>query len=154
MLIWKLLFLFMFDALKHFNFTEWQVNVFSRSIICFSSLHLHLSSLHLLSGCFSVRNVVPQPDGDSSKVKVKVRVNIHGILNVSSASLIEKLKGEAEDMQIEPEPLVQNEGRAEEQVRFWSPPGYTESCQCKKKTIFCVKGVWHMEKRCSILSWI
>uniref|UniRef100_A0A3B5LLI7 Heat shock protein 4 like n=1 Tax=Xiphophorus couchianus TaxID=32473 RepID=A0A3B5LLI7_9TELE len=54
-------------------------------------------------GCFSVQNVVPQPDGDSSKVKVKVRVNIHGILSVSSASLIEKLKGEAEDMQIEPD---------------------------------------------------
>uniref|UniRef100_A0A3B3YY33 Heat shock protein 4 like n=1 Tax=Poecilia mexicana TaxID=48701 RepID=A0A3B3YY33_9TELE len=67
-------------------------------------------------GCFSVQNVVPQPDGDSSKVKVKVRVNIHGILSVSSASLIEKLKGEAEDMQIESEPPAQNEGRAEEQV--------------------------------------
>ncbi|MEQ2286410.1 Heat shock 70 kDa protein 4L [Ameca splendens] len=69
-------------------------------------------------GCFSVRNVVPQPDGDSSKVKVKVRINIHGILSVSSASLIEKLKGEAEDMQIESEPPVQNEGRAEEQSKM------------------------------------
>ncbi|XP_043999594.1 heat shock 70 kDa protein 4L [Gambusia affinis] len=69
-------------------------------------------------GCFSVQNVVPQPDGDSSKVKVKVRVNIHGILSVSSASLIEKLKGEAEDMQIESEPLVQNEGRGEEQSKM------------------------------------
>uniref|UniRef100_A0A3Q2P6Y1 Heat shock protein family A (Hsp70) member 4 like n=1 Tax=Fundulus heteroclitus TaxID=8078 RepID=A0A3Q2P6Y1_FUNHE len=69
-------------------------------------------------GCFSVQNVVPQPDGDSSKVKVKVRVNIHGILSVSSASLIEKLKGEAEDMQIESEPPAQNEGRAEEQSKM------------------------------------
>ncbi|KAK5609755.1 Heat shock 70 kDa protein 4L [Crenichthys baileyi] len=69
-------------------------------------------------GCFSVQNVVPQPDGDSSKVKVKVRINIHGILSVSSASLIEKLKGEAEDMQIESEPPVQNEGRAEEQSKM------------------------------------
>uniref|UniRef100_A0A8C8DKF0 Heat shock protein 4 like n=1 Tax=Oryzias sinensis TaxID=183150 RepID=A0A8C8DKF0_9TELE len=66
-------------------------------------------------GCFSVQNVVPQPDGDSSKVKVKVRVNIHGIFSVSSASLIEKQKGEGEDMQIDSEPMVQNEGRAEEQ---------------------------------------
>lgn len=73
----------------------------------------------LLSGCFSVQNVVPQPDGDSSKVKVKVRVNIHGIFSVSSASLIEKQKGEGEDMQIDSEPMVQNEGRAEEQVS-WS----------------------------------
>uniref|UniRef100_A0AAQ5Y3J0 Heat shock protein 4 like n=1 Tax=Amphiprion ocellaris TaxID=80972 RepID=A0AAQ5Y3J0_AMPOC len=67
-------------------------------------------------GRFSVHNVVPQPDGDSSKVKVKVRVNVHGIFSVSSASLIEKQKGEGEDMQIDSEPLVQNEGRAEEQV--------------------------------------
>uniref|UniRef100_A0A3B5AE78 Heat shock protein family A (Hsp70) member 4 like n=1 Tax=Stegastes partitus TaxID=144197 RepID=A0A3B5AE78_9TELE len=67
-------------------------------------------------GCFSVQNVVPQPDGDSSKVKVKVRVNVHGIFSVSSASLIEKQKGEGEDMQIDSEPMVQNEGRAEEQV--------------------------------------
>lgn len=71
----------------------------------------------LSPGCFSVQNVVPQPDGDSSKVKVKVRVNIHGIFSVSSASLIEKLKGEGEEMQIESEPVLQNEGRAEEQVR-------------------------------------
>uniref|UniRef100_A0AAQ5X0M5 Heat shock protein 4 like n=1 Tax=Amphiprion ocellaris TaxID=80972 RepID=A0AAQ5X0M5_AMPOC len=60
-------------------------------------------------GRFSVHNVVPQPDGDSSKVKVKVRVNVHGIFSVSSASLIEKQKGEGEDMQIDSEPLVQNE---------------------------------------------
>uniref|UniRef100_A0A669BRG6 Heat shock protein family A (Hsp70) member 4 like n=1 Tax=Oreochromis niloticus TaxID=8128 RepID=A0A669BRG6_ORENI len=66
-------------------------------------------------GFFSVQNVVPQPDGDSSKVKVKVRVNIHGIFSVSSASLIEKQKGEGEDMQTDTEPVVQNESRAEEQ---------------------------------------
>uniref|UniRef100_A0A8C5E531 Heat shock protein 4 like n=1 Tax=Gouania willdenowi TaxID=441366 RepID=A0A8C5E531_GOUWI len=65
-------------------------------------------------GCFYVQNVVPQPDGDSSKIKVKVRVNVHGIFSVSSASLIEKQKGEGEDMQIESEPMVQNE----EQVKL------------------------------------
>lgn len=64
-----------------------------------------------------MQNVVPQPHGDSSKVKVKVRVNVHGIFSVSSASLIEKQKGEAEDMQIDSEPMVQNEGKPEEQVR-------------------------------------
>ncbi|XP_022077703.1 heat shock 70 kDa protein 4L isoform X2 [Acanthochromis polyacanthus] len=69
-------------------------------------------------GCFSVHNVVPQPDGDSSKVKVKVRVNVHGIFSVSSASLIEKQKGEGEDMQIDSEPMVQNEGRGEEQTKM------------------------------------
>ena len=64
-----------------------------------------------------MQNVVPQPDGDSSKVKVKVRVNVHGIFSVSSASLIEKQKGEADDVQMEMEPAVQNEGRPEDQVR-------------------------------------
>lgn len=58
--------------------------------------------------------MAPQPDGESSKVKVKVRVNVHGIFSVSSASLIEKQKGE--DMQIDSEPMVQTEGGAEEQV--------------------------------------
>uniref|UniRef100_A0A4W6FJ82 Heat shock protein family A (Hsp70) member 4 like n=1 Tax=Lates calcarifer TaxID=8187 RepID=A0A4W6FJ82_LATCA len=69
-------------------------------------------------GCFSVQNVVAQPDGDSSKVKVKVRVNVHGIFSVSSASLIEKQKGEGEDMQIDSEPMVQNEGRSEDQTKM------------------------------------
>ncbi|XP_010765310.1 heat shock 70 kDa protein 4L [Notothenia coriiceps] len=69
-------------------------------------------------GCFSVQNVVPQPDGDSSKVKVKVRVNVHGIFSVSSASLIEKQKGEGEDMQMDSEPMVQNEGKAEDQSKM------------------------------------
>ncbi|XP_049596041.1 heat shock 70 kDa protein 4L isoform X2 [Syngnathus scovelli] len=68
-------------------------------------------------GCFSVQNVVPQPDGESSKVKVKVRFNVHGIFSVAGASLIEKQKGEGEDMQIDAEPLVQNEGKVEEQPK-------------------------------------
>ncbi|CAN9502142.1 unnamed protein product [Ophioblennius macclurei] len=73
-------------------------------------------------GCYSVQNVVPQPDGDSSKVKVKVRVNVHGIFSVSSASLIEKQKGEGDDMQIDSEPMVQNEGRGEEQNKMQVDP--------------------------------
>ncbi|XP_015200454.2 heat shock 70 kDa protein 4L isoform X1 [Lepisosteus oculatus] len=65
-------------------------------------------------GWFTVQNVIPQPDGDNSKVKVKVRVNIHGIFSVSSASLIEKQKGEADDVPMDTEPTVQNEGKQEE----------------------------------------
>lgn len=80
-------------------------------------------------GCFSVQNVLPQPDGDSSKVKVKVRVNVHGIFSVSSASLIEKLKGESEDMQIDTDP-VQNEGRREEQSKMqMEQEGQSQSLQ-------------------------
>jgi heat shock protein 4 len=39
-----------------------------------------------------VQKVVPQANGESSKVKVKVRVNVHGVFSVSSASLVEVLK--------------------------------------------------------------
>ncbi|XP_030642084.1 heat shock 70 kDa protein 4L [Chanos chanos] len=69
-------------------------------------------------GRFTVQNVVPQPDGDSSKVKVKVRVNLHGIFSVSSASLIEKQKGETDDVQMETDPTIQNEGRPEDQTKM------------------------------------
>uniref|UniRef100_A0AAY4A1S1 Uncharacterized protein n=1 Tax=Denticeps clupeoides TaxID=299321 RepID=A0AAY4A1S1_9TELE len=70
-------------------------------------------------GRFTIQNVVPQPNGESSKVKVKVRVNVHGIFSVSGASLIEKHKDEAEDVVMETEPMVQNEYSPEEQVREW-----------------------------------
>uniref|UniRef100_A0A8C7PFT6 Heat shock protein 4a n=1 Tax=Oncorhynchus mykiss TaxID=8022 RepID=A0A8C7PFT6_ONCMY len=43
-------------------------------------------------GQFVVQKVVPQANGESSKVKVKVRVNVHGVFSVSSASLVEVLK--------------------------------------------------------------
>ncbi|RVE57248.1 hypothetical protein OJAV_G00214120 [Oryzias javanicus] len=91
-------------------------------------------------GCFSVQNVVPQPDGDSSKVKVKVRVNIHGIFSVSSASLIEKQKGEGEDMQIDSEPMVQNEGRGEEQTKMQvDPEGQNQGDQHNDESSFSSK---------------
>ena len=37
-----------------------------------------------------MKDVKPSPDGESVKVKVKVRVNLHGILTISSASLVLK----------------------------------------------------------------
>ena len=48
-------------------------------------------------GSFKVDKVVPQASGESSKVKVKVRVNIHGIFNVSTASMLEKLENADEE---------------------------------------------------------
>lgn len=41
------------------------------------------------SGTWVVKDVCPGADGKAQKVKVKVRINLHGIMNVSSASLIE-----------------------------------------------------------------
>jgi hypothetical protein len=43
-----------------------------------------------------VNKVVPQANGDSAKVKVKLRVNIHGMFNVASASMVEKAEQENE----------------------------------------------------------
>uniref|UniRef100_A0A4W3J0E6 Heat shock protein 4a n=1 Tax=Callorhinchus milii TaxID=7868 RepID=A0A4W3J0E6_CALMI len=57
--------------------------------------------------------LVPQADGLSSKVKVKVRVNIHGIFNVSSASLVEVQKSEeADDTPMETD--LQSQAKEEE----------------------------------------
>lgn len=64
-------------------------------------------------GSFTIQNVFPQSDGDSSKVKVKVRVNIHGIFSVASASVIEKqnLEGDHSDAPMETDTSFKNENK-------------------------------------------
>ncbi|MGH0149811.1 UNVERIFIED_CONTAM: hypothetical protein FKN15_016085 [Acipenser sinensis] len=57
-------------------------------------------------GCalqFLIQKVVPQANGESSKIKVKVRVNVHGVFSVSTASLVEiqKLEEGEEPMETE-----------------------------------------------------
>jgi hypothetical protein len=44
-----------------------------------------------------VKDVKPSPEGESVKVKVKVRVNLHGILTISSASLVLKQDASEQD---------------------------------------------------------
>ena len=48
---------------------------------------------------------MPSKEGESSKIKVKVRLDIHGILTVVNASLVEKLpvatEPEVESMEVE-----------------------------------------------------
>ena len=56
----------------------------------------------LVLGSFQVIGVVPQANGDSSKVKVKVRVNINGLFNVSGATITEKVENTAADDEQEP----------------------------------------------------
>jgi hypothetical protein len=51
----------------------------------------------LFLGQFIVKDVKPSSDGESVKVKVKVRVSLHGILTVSSASLILKHDGSEQE---------------------------------------------------------
>ncbi|CAK9803699.1 97 kDa heat shock protein [Anthophora quadrimaculata] len=41
-------------------------------------------------GTFTIKNIKPTQEGETSKIKVKVRVNLNGIFTVASASLIEK----------------------------------------------------------------
>ncbi|CAB0036320.1 unnamed protein product [Trichogramma brassicae] len=61
-------------------------------------IHLYYSSyiftpyilLTLCTGSFTIKDVKPNKEGESSKIKVKVRININGILTVASASLVEK----------------------------------------------------------------
>ncbi|KAJ1909176.1 adenyl-nucleotide exchange factor sse1 [Tieghemiomyces parasiticus] len=48
-------------------------------------------------GRFSIKNVTPDAKGELSTVKVKARLNIHGILNVESAYVVEEAAGEGED---------------------------------------------------------
>lgn len=51
---------------------------------------------HSAAGQFTVTGVVPTASGDPSKLKVKARVNIHGIFNIVTATLYEKLVEPAE----------------------------------------------------------
>ena len=59
----------------------------------------------LYLGSFSVQDVVPNKEGESSKVKVKVRLDIHGVFTIVNASLVEKLATatdtETEKMEVE-----------------------------------------------------
>ncbi|XP_035229331.1 97 kDa heat shock protein-like, partial [Stegodyphus dumicola] len=41
-------------------------------------------------GSFTIHNVTPTPEGESTKVKVKARINIHGIFSICSATMLEK----------------------------------------------------------------
>uniref|UniRef100_A0A8C4K1M5 Heat shock 70 kDa protein 4L n=1 Tax=Dromaius novaehollandiae TaxID=8790 RepID=A0A8C4K1M5_DRONO len=63
-------------------------------------------------GRFTIQNVVPQHDGDNSKVKVKVRVNIHGLFSVANASVIEKqnIDGDHSDTPMDTESSSKNQG--------------------------------------------
>ncbi|XP_012578734.1 PREDICTED: heat shock protein 105 kDa isoform X1 [Condylura cristata] len=61
-------------------------------------------------GRFIVQNVSAQKDGEKSKVKVKVRVNTHGIFTISTASMVEKVPTEENELSsVEADMECQNE---------------------------------------------
>jgi len=57
-----------------------------------------------------VDGVGPQATGDSSKVKVKVRVNIHGLFNVSGATITEKVENAPAAATDDQEPMEVDSG--------------------------------------------
>lgn len=72
---------------------------------------------HRHIGSFNIDKVVPQASGEKSKLKIKLRVNIHGILSVVSATMVEKVEGgeETEEMDVEnAEEIVNNEKNTNE----------------------------------------
>lgn len=92
-------------------------------------------SLFFSQGRFTVQNVGPQHDGDSSKVKVKVRVNIHGLFSVANASIIERqnIEGDHNDTPMDTESSTKNQGRDDELVckliNIYTPCNSDESQQ-------------------------
>lgn len=52
-------------------------------------------------GHFLVKDVIPTSTGEAAKIKVKVRLNIHGILSISSASMIEDLPTPSPEAELE-----------------------------------------------------
>ena len=70
--------------------------------------------LNLLLGTFSIKNVTPTPENDLAKIKIKLRMNIHGIFNVSSASMVEKIaevpEPESESMETDQAENKKSEG--------------------------------------------
>ncbi|XP_061072989.1 heat shock protein 105 kDa [Conger conger] len=59
-------------------------------------------------GEFAVQKVSPQEDGERSKVKVKVHVDTHGVLGVSSVTMVHKLKVEEKAVATEDTPEETN----------------------------------------------
>uniref|UniRef100_A0A1B6FPX4 Uncharacterized protein n=1 Tax=Cuerna arida TaxID=1464854 RepID=A0A1B6FPX4_9HEMI len=92
-------------------------------------------------GQFTVKDVKPTPEGESAKVKVKVRVNLHGILTISGASLVEKLpasENDNNDEQTPPEPMDASTNPPNESVNGMesepiSPEDDAERKEAKKK---------------------
>ncbi|XP_014355991.2 97 kDa heat shock protein isoform X1 [Papilio machaon] len=65
-------------------------------------------------GQWNIRDVQPTAEGESQKVKLKVRVNIHGIVTVASASLVEKKPDSSQTDNVDMENVNEKENRDQE----------------------------------------
>ncbi|XP_068627559.1 heat shock 70 kDa protein 4L isoform X2 [Battus philenor] len=64
-------------------------------------------------GQWNIRDVQPTAEGESQKVKLKVRVNIHGIITVASASLVEKKQDSSQNDNVDMENVNENQNNQE-----------------------------------------
>ncbi|GAB1597837.1 heat shock 70 kDa protein 4-like [Argonauta hians] len=90
------------DESKHEIFPKFHPIPFSKmlsfyrkepfQVNCYYSPTAQVSDAHKFIGSFKIKDVVPQANGEKSKLKIKLRVNIHGIFTVASASLVEKIE--------------------------------------------------------------
>lgn len=64
-------------------------------------------------GQWNIKDVQPTPEGASQMVKLKARVNIHGIITVPSASLVEKKQDGSQNENVEMENSNENQGAQE-----------------------------------------
>lgn len=67
-----------------------------------------------IPGQWHIKDVQPTAEGESQKVKLKVRVNIHGIITVASASLVEKKQDAAQNDNVEMENSNENVNNSQE----------------------------------------
>lgn len=67
-----------------------------------------------ITGQWHIRDVQPTSEGESQKVKLKVRVNMHGIITVASASLVEKKQDATQNESAEMENSNENVNSSQE----------------------------------------
>ena len=84
------------------------------------------------TGSFQISNVQPQANGESSKVKVKVRVNNHGIFNVQSASMVEKLDNKGDEPESMETDAKENEANENTDVSQSNEEQQNEVSWCTK----------------------
>lgn len=75
---------------NHCHSAKWPLLSQIHRLLCthFQSAILLTQAINL--GQWNIKEVQQTPEGESQKVKLKVRVNLHGIITVASASLVEK----------------------------------------------------------------
>ncbi|KAF2880978.1 hypothetical protein ILUMI_25194 [Ignelater luminosus] len=86
-------------------------------------------------GIWTVKDIRPTAEGKAQKVKVKVRINLHGIMNISSASLIESKESPDNDVPEEQQKINENSEQPQNETANGQPEEGEEKKEKKKKQI-------------------